>query len=249
MSEIGIYKIQNKINGKIYIGQSVNIKKRWTKHRNSYCDTFDHNYNTHLYRSMRKYGIENFEFSIVELCLQQELNERERYWISYYNSFFQGYNLTFGGDGAGSEVNKQKVINIIQDLENTTDTQKIIAERWDISEEMVQGINTGRYWHHNRKYPIREQYRRPQCYCVDCGKEVSFGATRCVSCENKRRAYETSPEQREKLKYEIRNYSFLEVGRKYGVSDNAIRRMCDKYGLPRKKTEIKKYTDEEWKKI
>ena len=81
------------------------------------------------------------------------------------------------------------------------------------------------------------------------GKEISFGAKRCPGCESKRRRTEISPAQREKLKYEIRNYSFLEVGRIYGVSDNAIRKMCDKCGLPRKKTDIKKYTDEEWEQI
>lgn len=51
---------------------------------------------------------------------------------------------------------------------------------------------------------------------------------------------------REVLKKEIRNSSFAAIGRKYGVSDNAIRKWCDSYNLPRKKSEIKKYSNEEW---
>ena len=54
---------------------------------------------------------------------------------------------------------------------------------------------------------------------------------------------------REELKKLVRTKSFLEIGRMYGVSDNAIRRWCDKFNLPRKKNEIKKYTDAEWQEV
>ena len=246
----GIYKIQNKINNKIYIGQSVNIERRWKDHRSSYKDENDHSYNTHLYRSMRKYGIENFDFSIIEICEPNQLNEKERYWIERYDSFFNGYNLTLGGDAQGTEENKHKVIGIINDLINTSDTQKVIAERWNLSEEMVQGINTGRYWRHNREeYPIRKQYRREQCYCSECGVKISFGAKKCVACENKSRQNVFSNEDREKLKNKIRTMSFTEIGREFGVSDNAIRKWCVKCNLPSTKKEINKYNDAEWELI
>jgi len=54
---------------------------------------------------------------------------------------------------------------------------------------------------------------------------------------------------REILKEEIRNNSFLAIGKKYKVSDNAIRKWCESYSLPTKKREINKYTNEEWKII
>ena len=54
---------------------------------------------------------------------------------------------------------------------------------------------------------------------------------------------------REELKSMIRNMSFVQIGKHFNVSDNAIRKWCDKYHLPRKTTEIRKYTDEEWEKI
>lgn len=55
--------------------------------------------------------------------------------------------------------------------------------------------------------------------------------------------------EREELKQLIRNQSFLAIGKQFNVSDNAIRKWCDKYNLPRKKTEIKNYSDKEWNLI
>ena len=57
------------------------------------------------------------------------------------------------------------------------------------------------------------------------------------------------PISREDLKHLIRTTPFLTIGKQFGVSDNAIRKWCDKYKLPRKVSEIKKYTDEEWEDI
>ena len=71
---VGIYKITNKINQKIYIGQSVNISKRWTAHRNGAFNPNNGQYNTPLYKAIRKYGIENFTFEILEECAINELD-------------------------------------------------------------------------------------------------------------------------------------------------------------------------------
>lgn len=92
---IGIYKIENLINGSIYIGQSIDIEKRWSTHI-SILNQNNH-YNAHLQNAWNKYGSENFKFSIVEECKQFELNDREIYWIDKYDSFINGYNLTHGG--------------------------------------------------------------------------------------------------------------------------------------------------------
>lgn len=78
---IGIYKIQNLINNKVYIGQSKNISVRWRQHR--YLSRIE---DTYLYRSIRKYGIANFSFEVIEECSVSFLNEREEFWISYYDS-------------------------------------------------------------------------------------------------------------------------------------------------------------------
>lgn len=97
----GIYKITNQINGKVYIGLSVNCIRRWWDHCNkSYNSNKKDDIDKPLYKAMRKYGRENFSFEIVEECEEEKLSEREIYWISYYNSYEKGYNATRGGDRA-----------------------------------------------------------------------------------------------------------------------------------------------------
>lgn len=93
-----IYKITNKINGKVYIGKTLNsIQKRWREHlidsKKRKCEKRP------LYSAINKYGEENFEIEQIEECSHDILNERECYWIEYYSSFKNGYNATVGGDG------------------------------------------------------------------------------------------------------------------------------------------------------
>ena len=97
---IGIYKIENLLNGKVYIGQSVDITKRWSTHVAELNNNCHHN--IHLQNAWNKYGEENFEFSIVEECDISQLNQREIYWISKFNSCKNGYNLTSGGGNTDS---------------------------------------------------------------------------------------------------------------------------------------------------
>lgn len=96
------------------------------------------------------------------------------------------------------------------------------------------------------------QDRTVDLYCKRCGKKLktNLGKTGyCVDCYSNyiQRKVERPP--RETLKEEIRQYSFVELGRKYNVSDKAIRKWCVKYELPKTKKEINVYTNEEWKNI
>lgn len=92
-----IYKITNKINNKVYIGQTYSsLENRWHTHKNAWKG------NRHcqaLYDAFDKYGIDNFTIEEVEQCDITQLNDREIYWIKQYNSYENGYNLTRGGDG------------------------------------------------------------------------------------------------------------------------------------------------------
>lgn len=92
---IGIYKITNVLNQQCYIGQSVDIEARWSKHLSTYRLKSAPDYK--IYRAMNKYGIENFTFEVIELCDSSLLNEREMYWIKHFDSFNNGYNMTLGG--------------------------------------------------------------------------------------------------------------------------------------------------------
>lgn len=88
-----IYKITNKVNNKVYIGQTrYTLEFRWRQHQHKKDNTYFHN-------AIHKYGIENFNLEILEECDIELLNSREIYYIAKYDSFKNGYNLTIGGDG------------------------------------------------------------------------------------------------------------------------------------------------------
>lgn len=104
-----IYKITNLVNNKIYIGQVYNksIEDRFKRH----CDGASSSSPSYLARAIHKYGKENFKVELIEECYSiPEINEREKYWIKYYNSTNSniGYNLTIGGEGGNTYLCKSK---------------------------------------------------------------------------------------------------------------------------------------------
>ena len=91
-----IYKITNDINNKVYIGETaIGIEHRWHKHIQ---DLYKRNFK--LYLAMRKYGIEHFQIEQIEECDFDNRFEREKFWIATYDSYYNGYNSTLGGEGA-----------------------------------------------------------------------------------------------------------------------------------------------------
>ena len=88
-----IYKITNKVNGKVYIGQSVRpIEKRFNRHMN---DAIKNKLDTHFARAIRKYGRDNFICEVIDIATNQtDLTLKEQYWIQYYDSVKLGYNET-----------------------------------------------------------------------------------------------------------------------------------------------------------
>lgn len=98
MKKIGIYKITNILNNRCYIGQSVDIDDRWYKHKWASYNEKASDYNYSIHKAIRKYGIDNFQFEIIELCDVSDLEAYEIFWISYYDSYNNGYNETPGGN-------------------------------------------------------------------------------------------------------------------------------------------------------
>ena len=95
---IGIYKITKKENGKSYIGQSTDIVRRFWCHKHR--DTMP------IDVAIQKYGEDAFTYEIIEECSPEKLDERERYWIKYYNTYEGiGYNCNEGGDAFRGEDN------------------------------------------------------------------------------------------------------------------------------------------------
>ena len=250
---IGIYKITNNINGKVYVGQSKCIERRWCRHRNASFNPNGDEYDKPLYRAIRKNGLENFSFEVIEECLIDELDNKEKYWIQYYNSCNPnfGYNLVEGGHipPPSKKLTEKDVFSIMNLLKNTQKSQKEIGQLFGVSQREVSGINLGQIWiMPNVQYPIRVLIQDRKSYCENCGKEITYGSVLCRKCYGEKQRVVERP-SREELKKLIRTTSFLELGRRFGVSDAAIKKWCKAYSLPHLKGEIKKYTDEEWKKI
>lgn len=100
---IGIYKVINP-SGKIYIGQSINIEERWK------CHKYGTGLGLKMTRSYKKYGYENHIFEIIEECISDKLDERELYWINFYNTVKKGLNGTACVQGGyHSEETKNKI--------------------------------------------------------------------------------------------------------------------------------------------
>ena len=118
-----VYKITNKISGKLYIGQTVQkVSTRWIQHK---CDAKTRKYHSVLHRAMNKHGIENFEIKIIARCnSMEEMNHREAYYINTFNTLApNGYNAAEGGKN-----------------HRLTDAQKIKLSK------LKMGVKTGKTW-------------------------------------------------------------------------------------------------------
>lgn len=137
----GIYKFQNQINGHIYIGQSTDIERRYKQHL--YDAKHPERPNTGIEDPIRKYGIENFSFSIIQLCEEEKLDEREIYWIAYYDSYYHGYNKTKGGKSLRGEDHPRAILT----------KQQV----WDIREQYNRGIQRKKVFQPYLKKGITEK--------------------------------------------------------------------------------------------
>ena len=151
----GIYCIENIINHKKYIGQSADIYSRWKSHQKQ-ARSGDKSY---IHNAMRKYGASSFEYSIVEECLKEDLNERETYWIQFYDTRMNGYNLTMGGEGI-----KGKVYSECEKEEKRT-----YAEKHNLSKPVLQIDKSGN---------IVKEWRS----CKEIGKMTNMLASNIHDC-------------------------------------------------------------------
>lgn len=246
---MGIYKIENLVNGKIYIGQSIHIEKRWKEH----CQISNQSL---ISQAIQKYGKENFSFQILEEVNDIKLlNSIESNYIRNFNSLVpNGYNIVLSDEREHHQFNKynqQILLEIIDKIKNTNLSFKEIANMYELDLSMIYYLNRGDY--HtlpNEIYPIRQvqDLSKKFNYCIECGIEISKGAIRCIKCDHLNQQHCERPTRNE-LKSLIRTKSFLKIGEEFGVSDNSIRKWCKNENLPYKKSDIKKYSDDEWEKI
>lgn len=154
-----IYKIENKINHKIYIGQSNDPERRFQEHCREKCD-----YNSLIHTAIQKYGEENFSFEILGWF--DNYNEKEKFYIKEYNSLApNGYNICRGGedpphyrgeDNPSAKITKETADNIKRELKDWTIPKKNIVKKYNTTSDIIRHINDGTSWRdENEIYPLR----------------------------------------------------------------------------------------------
>ena len=118
-----IYRIWNDINDKSYIGKTIySVAERWNQHKKDRkrrrCEKRP------LYAAMNKYGVEHFHIETIEECSIETLNEREMYWVVYYDAYENGYNATRGGDGK-CYVDSQEILDLWEQGKNCKEIANI----------------------------------------------------------------------------------------------------------------------------
>lgn len=136
-----IYKVTNLINGKVYIGQTIQtVQNRWYRHCGK-SGISQAELNTHFKRAILKYGKDNFKIEVIEDCDSSLLNEREKYYISYFDSYNNGYNSTLGGnDGYKPYKTNDKTNQQIAQLYEEGFSLREIGREYNLDKTTVKGI-------------------------------------------------------------------------------------------------------------
>lgn len=176
-----VYKITNKINSKVYVGITVQgYKNRWIKH----CSDAIRDSSFPLHSAIRKYGIDNFQIEIVEVCKTlEELKDREKCWIKELQSrnFQNGYNVTDGGDGTFGRHHSEETKNKIR--------QKAIGRK--VSEETREVFrNSSTRSKEILMYSISKEYIKTFRSTREASREIKVAATNISKCA--RGIYKTS---------------------------------------------------------
>lgn len=199
-----IYKATSTTTGKVYIGQTTQTLQERINQHNSHA--YGHQYNYHFHNAIRKYGAEDFTYEIIEDGIKstETLNERERYWISYYNSYYDGYNSTMGGDGTVRR-DDELIVKLFKEGHTTQE----ICEITGYNRQTVYrsyGVNGLTEENNTRKgeqvrercsraveqYSLNGQYIKTWRSATECGKELgnqSLISAICRQEENVLSAY------------------------------------------------------------
>jgi group I intron endonuclease len=212
-----IYKITNKINNKIYIGCTVNsIEKRYYEHLYR---CFKTDYKSKLYNSIKKYGEENFYIELIEECDLSNIYEIEKKYIEQYDSFKNGLNSTFGGEGCLGYVHspeiRRKISKTIKDgNSHKGKTYEIIYGENGESEKERRKDSVKKYWDglteeekNKRNQKIKEDKRNKSQYSIEFITELKTKLKTGIKIKEISQQY---PNIRKSFFYELRS------GRRWG---------------------------------
>lgn len=197
-----IYVYRKKETGQVvYVGQTCNISERRKQHeKDEPFNSLRTEYNYPLSRAIRKYGVEAFQFEILEKDLSlEEANIREDYWIEYYNTVADGYNQQRGGNNR-TKLTDSQIEEIRYKIANTKKSYSEICVEYGCSGGFLTAINKGEsYPSSNYSYPLR------------------------ITKNGKHFSKEEIEDIIEKLK--DRSITLAQIAKSYGVSQNVIVRI------------------------
>lgn len=202
-----IYLISNNVNDKLYVGQTIQtLKKRF----NGHCcySKSDRSANMLIKRAIHKYGRDKFHITLLEECPQDKMNEREAYWISFYDSYNKGYNLTKGGQ-------ESNYFNLHR-LEDTIDTKKFsdyIIEFKPLASEVASHFGISKC----SVYNLIERLNNPNLVLS------SYNPRKAKSIEN--------IDKEELKKLYLEGWSILDLVKKYHIRKNKISRYLKDSGI------------------
>ena len=243
---IGIYKViylpESKV---VYVGQSINIEGRFKQYKKYYNNPKELGYNSHFYRTLRKYGIDNFQFELIEECSVEELNDKEIYWIAYFDTFNNRCNSTIGGQHmAARNLTDEEIRELKKDLAENKLSYNEMSHKFGVSNLFISQVNKGILYPDENVNIIRilgvsnksERCIRPKIkkYCELCGKEINVESRLCLDCYAKEKLRQNSNVSEEELinllKENQRN--FEKVGKQIGISRSAIKKRLKGKNLP-----------------
>lgn len=230
-----IYKITNKKNGKLYIGQSVrDLSIRWKEHLS---EAKGSRYNFPLYRAIRKYGEDNFELDILQKCSSlEELNEFEEYWIKFYKSNVIGYNADTGGLNSIPNEHSRKKMSLSQSKakkgnKNPFFGKKLSKEHRDKISESLRGKKHPWYGKHHTEDTKQKlsQQRLGKSLSEEHKKNIGLGLVgKMIGSKNPMSKLSEKQVIEIRKRYILENISIKNLGLEYNVSFHAIQSILNK---------------------
>lgn len=192
-----IYKITNDLNDKVYVGQTIqSLSKRFNAHCSN---SNDKSSNMYIKRAILKYGRKHFTITLIEECEDSLLDEREIYWISYFDSYKSGYNLTEGGNS-----NREFLTTALEESINILDFISFIIDNYPTAKEVADKFNIC----HSSVYNLIKRINNPQL------KLNPYNPRKAKTIED--------INKEELLKLYNEGWSILDLVKKYKVRKNKI---------------------------
>ena len=163
-----IYKITCKNTNKIYIGKTEStVDDRWKSHCRAAFLKSHGDYNFPFHRAIRKYGMENFIIEIIDNEENPEqLKEKERYWINFYNSYYDGYNSTLGGDG-NCRYDYDEIVNYYLQNGNSVSST---CQKFKIYDQVVYSALKSKNIDYKNLKPIKKNIYNKKILCIELNK-------------------------------------------------------------------------------